>query len=33
MEELRKVINDLKTNGLSLTTLLRIVRELYRASK
>lgn len=33
MEELRKVISDLKANGISINTLLRIVRELYRASK
>lgn len=30
MDELRKIIISFKSNGISLSTLLRIVKEMYR---
>lgn len=30
IEELRKIIIDMKSNGLTLNTLIRIVKEMYR---
>ena len=30
MEELRKIILDFKGNGLSLSTIVKIVKEMYR---
>lgn len=33
MDELRKIIFDMKEKGISLSTMLKIIKELYRASK
>lgn len=30
IEDLRKIIVDMRANGLSLNTLIRIVKEMYR---
>lgn len=30
IEELRKIITDMKANGLSLATIIRIIKEMYR---
>lgn len=33
IEELRKIIIDMKANGISLSTLIKIIKEIYRVSK
>ncbi len=33
MDDLRRSVLDLKEKGISLKTMLRIIKELYRASK
>lgn len=30
IEDLKKAINDMKVNGLTLATIIKIVRELYK---
>lgn len=30
IEELKKAINDLKANGIKLSTLIKIVKEMYK---